>query len=344
MMRRVLFLCGLLLAVGSCDRSSAPTPAASSAPAKKLRIVSMAPALTQMVVDMDMADQIVGTARIDPAVLPGTPNLGDYEHIDYEKLLLLNPTHVLTMTDASVVTSPKLIDWARGGKFILASYQVPRRIIDIMEIILTGNIEERRAEVFPTPLNEKFGLLDVLGQGDMKMLGNFTRRLNALKGVTGSTDRGKRVLLVIETNPTFLASGRGTVFHEVLTAYARATNVAITATVPAPVFNREKLLRTAPDVIVLLLPDAPPLESIEDDPRLAILRDLDIPAVKNDRIVLINHPLAQLPSTSLPTIAVLMAKAVHPQLADRIDKAMLQFKLFGNGDEGAAPDATAVNP
>ena len=109
-------------------------------------------------------------------------------------------------------------------------------------------------------------------------------------------------------------------------------------------FNREKLLRTAPDVIVLLLPDAPPLESIEDDPRLAILRDLDIPAVKNDRIVLINHPLAQLPSTSLPTIAVLMAKAVHPQLADRIDKAMLQFKLFGNGDEGAAPDASAVNP
>jgi hypothetical protein len=88
---------------------------------------------------------------------------------------------------------------------------------------------------------------------------------------------------------------------------------------PALVMDREKLIAARPDVIILLLPGQPALKDLASDPRLADFRGLDVPAVKLNRIVLIDDLQGLLPGTSLPLVTAKIAKAIHPSLAEEID-------------------------
>jgi hypothetical protein len=163
-----------------------------------------------------------------------------------------------------------------------------------------------------------------------------------------------RVLLVFGLDPRIQAAGPETVLDDLLTQFAGGYNAAIPDIKPlteaqlnaiadpekrraailaaaqdpaltvgtAPTFDREKLLEHKPDVVLIFLPGAPPLEPIDQDPRLVDLKGLNIPAVKNNRVVLINDKTALLPGTGLPKVAALMAKAIHPSIAARVDALM----------------------
>ena len=119
-----------------------------------------------------------------------------------------------------------------------------------------------------------------------------------------------------------MASGPGTVNDELL-EIAGGVNAAANATVSAPVYDRESLLASVPDIILLLMPDAAPLT--ENDQRLAPLRGLPVPAVEQKCIVLINDPEVLLPGTQLPRIARQFVRAIHPELAEQIQPDGLQL-------------------
>jgi ABC-type Fe3+-hydroxamate transport system substrate-binding protein len=146
----------------------------------------------------------------------------------------------------------------------------------------------------------------------------FTQ-LARLSALTANLDR-PTVLLVIASQGTVMASGPGTV-HDQLLGPAGGANAVADATVTAPEYGREMLLAVAPQVIVLLRPGDPPLEP--NDPRLDVFAGLDIPAVRDGRIVLLNDPLILLPSTTLPRIAADLAKAIHPPIAEQVDQLFL---------------------
>jgi len=77
-----------------------------------------------------------------------------------------------------------------------------------------------------------------------------------------------------------------------------------------------------PDVILLLMPGAPKLGSIDEDERLAVFRGLDINAVRQNRIVLLNDSMILLPATNLADVAVQMAEAVHPERAATLHRLL----------------------
>ena len=147
----------------------------------------------------------------------------------------------------------------------------------------------------------------------------FDQTLERIRALTGSRPR-PRVLLVFKLDP-LMVSGPGTVNDELL-EIAGGVNAAADANAPAPVYDREGLLALRPEVILLLLPDAPPLGA--QDPRLATLRGLAVPAVTQNRIVLLSDSQILLPGSHLPDIAGQFARAIHPDLVDGVEQILLE--------------------
>ncbi len=296
------------------------------------RIVTLAPALTQMLVDLGLEDRIVGVAEHDAAAPEGTPVAGTFIRPDTERLAALAPTHVLTQAGKEGVPAHLRTLRDRLG-FRLVSYPHVTRLDQITEI-LVDKPGETAADA-PPPLGVLFDRRAEARRVEQRL----RRTLEAIRRATESADR-PRVLMLLATEPV-MASGRGVV-HDELLDYAGGVNAIEQTAVTAPTFDREGLIALRPDVILLLLPGAPPLR--EGDARLDVFADLPIPAVEHDRVALINDPKVLLPSTSLDRIAVRMARAIHPELAPRIDRAVAAVGVPTDAMTSNTPETSNTTP
>ena len=310
-----------------CDRQSASKPQPDS-----IRIVSLAPALSRILVDLELADRLVGIGEHDAAAPPGLPVVGTFLDVNTEKLHALQPTHVLMMTGRGGVPE-SLQDLAESMGFVLVGYPIPLNVADIRAIIADdtagrgGPVSSAAEPPRPPALGTVLGVVPRAEALSLRMRLQF----EALVRATAEAPQ-PRVLLAFSVSPTVMASGRGTMLDAML-AQVGARNAIAGATTTAPTFDREKLLSNNPDVVVLLLPRSPPLQSLAQDSRLAVFRGLNIGAVRDERIHLISDPLVLLPGSNVPRVAAAMAAAIHPGLAEQIDRIM----------QGAA-DAAAGSP
>ncbi|MEX2215155.1 MAG: hypothetical protein WD768_13560 [Phycisphaeraceae bacterium] len=357
-----LLSCGLV----ACDDGVAPpTDPSAKGEGQTMRIVSLAPALTRMIQDLGGGGLIVGVDDSHPKVFAGfaLPTVGQFNQLNTEAIIQLKPTHVVAMVGAEGVPA-ELDKLASNSNFKLLTYRYPTNVPEVAAIM--------RGAVAVSQLGKSILGEDSLAAlvGTNPLVAN--RVINSMLMQMGQVDAltykaappGKkpRVLLVMEVQPQVRAFGPETVMHDVLSNYAGGYNAAIPELKPlseedqkdpekvkawfkkdpaamvgtAPLLDREHLLDAKPDVIVLILPGAPPLDVPDLDPRLADFKGLDIPAVKNGRIVLINSLESQLPSTSLPLLAVELAKAIHPGLSVELDKITAPPEL------PVAPEQTPV--
>jgi iron complex transport system substrate-binding protein len=321
--RQVLWLAlsvVLMTLLAGCDRREGEEvglPEEAPAP-RPIRIVSLAPAITRILVDMGLGSRIVAVGEYDTSAPQGTPVVGNFLEINAEALLATQPSHVITMVGKSG-TPENLKDLAAAKSFELVVYPMPNNVESVLQIIFDERelLADHKAQPGqPQSLGSLFTLQKPASELKYRML----MQLAAVEKLVGSRPR-PRVLMVLGTQP-LMASGPGTV-HDGLLRFAGGVNAADAATVGAPIYDREALLATVrPDTVLLLLPQAPPLSDLKQDDRLAIFRDLDVPAVANGRVVLINDPLVLLPSSSMAQITGAMAKAIHPDLAEAIDKVL----------------------
>jgi len=288
---------GLGLPAGCAEPGGGPG-GGRAAPGAGRRIVTLAPSLTRYVVDLGLGDALVGVSEHDSAAPEGVPAVGHVFDLDSEKLVRARPTVVLALTSDGGLPA-RLEELAGGGAFELASWSYPADIESALEILS------------PRAPGARPGLGAVLGvPGEAEALRARVEKALGRRAAETGERPPPRVLLAFSTDP-FMAAGPGSVLHELLTEYAGARNVAAGASVSAPVYDREKLLEAAPEVIVLLLPGAPPLEvPAGEDPRLAALKDLDIPAVRDGRIVLLNDPEALLPASSMPELLARLVEVI----------------------------------
>jgi iron complex transport system substrate-binding protein len=321
-----LLVAALILTAG-CGEESSPASDAQRAQAQPpMRVVTLAPALTQMIRDLGQTQWLVGVAEKDFAAPGDLPVVGNFIDIDTEKLLSIRPTHVLMM--GSVKGTPAVLtELAAQGRFQLVVYAYPNSIEELGEILYDEQPVEPSAansiatEVAASAKATPAGLGRVLHREHeaIHLKYRMFTQLARLSALTANLDR-PTVLLVIASQGTVMASGPGTV-HDQLLGPAGGANAVADATVTAPEYGREMLLAVAPQVIVLLRPGDPPLEP--NDPRLDVFAGLDIPALRDGRIVLLNDPLILLPSTTLPRIAADLAKAIHPRIAEQVDQLFL---------------------
>ncbi len=338
----------ILVATLGCDRQPGQETYFSTPEESSLRVVTLSPALTQIFKDLGQADLIVGVGQHDAAAPANATIVGTYLDINAEELARLKPTLVFTMAGSEGLP-PRLVELSKQIGFMLVSYPYPQTPGDVGNIILResemisrlgGTTDEPVAESQSPP--SIGALLDMhIKAAELKHTMLF--RLAELSKLT--KDQGSPMtLMVIGTSP-IMASGPGTVLDQLL-AMAGGRNVAFDATVGAPTFDREKLLTFRPDVILIYDIGGQALGSVDTDPRLAEFRGLDIPAVRHGQIVLISDAHALLPASTLDKTAGIMAKALHPELVEKIDAILKasRSELIRKNDIDAASPAPVIPP
>lgn len=266
----------------------------------ELRIVSLSPAITQVIIALGLGDRIVGVGDGDEIAASGTASVGRYVDLDLERLVSLEPTHVLAMT-GEMGLPRRVTGLADDGRFDLADLSYPYDIDAAIELIAAVG--------------------EAIGRGDAgrALAAQTQTRLSAIAQATSNAAK-PMVLMAFATDPV-MASGVGTVNDELLTI-AGGVNVASEAEVTAPVFDREALVGLQPEVVFLLKPGATPLEGA-DDARLGAMQNLEIEAIRSGRVYLLGDPAILLPGPSMVQTAAVMAEALHPDLADSIRAAAL---------------------
>lgn len=318
---QVLWLMVVAALLG-CDPPQPPQDSAlDTEQTPRARIVTLAPALTKMIVDLGQGDLLVGVGQFDDAAPEALPTVGHFMDVNTEALFTLKPTHVLMMTGQGGV--PEVLETLKMSMgFELIAWPYPYSVAEAANILY----DER--ERFPqTPgLNAsqsvRPSLGTILGMPDQawKLKTQMLQKLANIDHATDGSDR-PLTLAVISLQGGVMAAGPGSVFDS-LFAFVGALNAVADEKNSAPVLDREKLLAAQPEMILLMLPNGQPLSDVATDPRISIFRGLDIPAVKNGRFAVINDPLVHLPATNLPDIAAQMAKAIHPDRTEAIDAAL----------------------
>lgn len=292
------FLLGLFtisLLIG-CEESTPPRRSHSG----PQRIVSLSPAITQMLIDLGKRDLIVGVGKDDPLAREGVAVVGDGFNFDPEKLLGVTPTDVFVQATKQGVPEG-LYDRAASGGFEVHVYKL-ETASDIMQVLFDNSGFSVSARV----RDEEAGV---------KLAAQIESQLGFV-ALEVATEPRRNTLLLVGLSP-LTAAGPGTFLSEML-ELAGGRNAINDRTTLYPVLDAEHLVTLDPHTIVIVRGE--PGEAPTQIPEM--IKSLPLRAVENDRVLWLSDEQALLPSTTMVRITGKLAKLLHPEVADRIDRAL----------------------
>ncbi|MEE2719791.1 MAG: ABC transporter substrate-binding protein [Planctomycetota bacterium] len=269
MVRRSILMVAVVLSIASCDRSDG-----EARPADSPRIASFSPALTAMAVSLGLESSLVGRSafcRIDPSL----PVVGDLHEVDYERLVRLDPTHILVQSRSDLV-DPGLreLSSARGWKLLASP--------------LSGVEDIRTAyaaipdHLFP-PESDDHGRC-------LELVRAYTGRIDSALSHPVPSLQGRSVLILSPMEPP-LAWGSGTWMDDMLTALGGRNAVQADGWVS---LGWEDLIRIDADRIVFV-------SESELQPGGTLQSMLD--RRTDGEVDILVHPQVHLPATSTDEIA-----------------------------------------
>lgn len=275
------FVAAFVVALASAPLAQAPT-----------RIVSLVPAVTEMLFAIGAGPQVVAVSSYDdfPAQVQSLPKVGALLDPDVERILALRPQLVISygsQTDLQAQLS-------RAGIAVF-SYRHAGLAGVFGAIREVGDATGRRTEA-------------------ARLVSGIEAQLETIRArVRGR--RRPRTLLVFERDPAtlrglYVSGGRG-FLHEML-ELAGGQNVFADIEREAVQPSHETLLLRAPDVILevratgMMAPEAP------EAARQAWSALASIPAVRNRRIEVLNGDYMVVPGPRLARGTEAFARALHP--------------------------------
>jgi ABC-type hemin transport system substrate-binding protein len=284
------------------------------------RVVALSPAVGVMMRDLGLSDLVVGKHDYDMVFGDTVPAVGHQEAIDYESLLRVAPTDVI-IEWGSRPLPPRLEEMASANGWDL----YPVRLLTLDDIAET--VDE---------LAIRYGVVDfetvgsgrpegVGGPADIPALPRFRDPAEALEAelpsaalarawtVRGGGFEGIGPVLLIGGVDPVGALGPGSFHHQILERIGGVP--ALRAGSPWVELDAEDVLRLDPAAIVLIAPARGGGAGSRDPAvvreRLGVLGTLDVAAVRDGRLALIDDPLALLPSTSMADFADRLAAALE---------------------------------
>ena len=264
-MRR-LWLAVLLLAV------SGETLAA-------LRVVSLAPSLSEIVVELDSADLLVGVldAGERPSAIKDVPSVGRYGQLDMERLLSLKPDLLLLWPGSVGPAQRDQLKRLNIPTFVAEPHSLEQLIAQI-ETIATQLGRPERGVAWASELRQN---LDKLRQ-------RYRR------------EAPLRVFYQVWDKPLYTVGG-GQIISDALEVCG-ARNVFADLSLPAPQVSIEAVLQRDPEVI--LASDQPQLDAWRAWPQVA--------AVKHGQLLLVTDKGLERPSGQMIEATAKLCQLIAP--------------------------------
>jgi vitamin B12 transport system substrate-binding protein len=255
--------------------------AVSGSAAAVERVVSLAPSLSEIVVELNSADLLVGVldAGERPAELKDIPSVGSYGQLDMERLLSLKPD-LLLLWPGSV---------GPVQREQLKRLNIPTYVAE------PHNLEQLTAqiEVIATQLGRP--------ERGVSLAENLRQRLDSLRQ-RYRRDEPLRVFYQVWDRPLYTVGG-GQIISDAL-AVCGARNVFADLTQPAPQVSVEAVLQRNPEVI--LASDQAQLDAWKSWPQVT--------AVARGQLLLVTDKGLERPSGQMIEATAKLCQLIAPDL------------------------------
>jgi iron complex transport system substrate-binding protein len=213
--------------------------------------------------------------------------VGPYVNVNVEKIIGLSPDLVIGTRDGNSAADVKLLEQAGIPVFIVNPRSVESVISTVALIGKVCGISEKAAHAAD----------------------ELTRRFESVRA---ATEYRKRPLVFLQINCVPIMAVNKTTVHDDLIRLAGGVNMTADEPVTYPRISREEVIRREPDVIII--------SSMERGGRFEKAKQdwmqwTSIPAVKNNRVHLIDSDLIDRPSPRIIDGLEAMARIIHPEVA-----------------------------
>lgn len=265
--------------------------AAFAANAAPKRIVTLAPACAEIVAALGLSGAIVGVTEYTdwPPRAKTLPIVGSYVKLNVEAILALRPDLVVATDDGNPPATLQRLQRA-GLRVVTLTL---RDFAGIQRSLLSlGNATGRTAEA-------------------RRAVAEMKRVAECVAARTKNA-RKPRVLFAYQLAPV-ISAGKGT-FTSELVAMSGAESITRDVAQSYPRLDVESIVARAPEIIVVTSMD-PKTEGEKWMPWAR--RWLPVPAVRNDRVHLIDGTNVDRPSQRIVHGLTLLARTIHPTLFAR---------------------------
>ena len=252
-----------------------------------MRIISLAPSITEMIYFLGLGDRLVGVTRFSyfPEEARIKPRVGAYTDINVEKVITLNPDLVIATADGN----------KRGDVEMLEEAGIPVYVVNPRGVSQVLDTMEKLGEICGVPDRAR-RLVRYLRE----------RVVRVVKAVEG---KGRpRVLLVIQVKP-LMSVNRNTIHHDII-QLAGGMNMAEGQPITYPKLNMEEVIRKRPDVIIISSMKRG--GQFEKARREWFLRWPTLTAVRKGNVYLIDSDLIDRPAPRIVAGLEEMARLIHP--------------------------------
>lgn len=247
--------------------------------ASPIRILSLAPSLTETLYALGAQDEVVGVSNYTdfPPAARAKPDLGGPYTLDLEQAMALHPTLILTV-DGTQQAYRRLADLTHARLVVLPSARVSQVFANILTLArLTGRVEAGR-----------------------RLVTRLRSELSAIRPVAGRPT----VFYMVWPAP-LMTAGPGSYLDDLI-SMAGGRNIAdgLHGAAPYPTYSWELLVAQDPDVIVAPANLAGSLASLaRDRPYLE--------AVRNHELITVDADVISRPGPRLPLALRLIRNAIR---------------------------------
>ena len=259
-----------------------------SVPVEPARVVSLAPSITEIVFALNRGDRLAGVTRFSdyPEDASRLPRVGSYVYLDIEKIVSLKPDLCIAVKDGNPISVIRRIEDMGIPVFAIDPMEISAVISSIYDI---GELLNAKKEA------EKLGL-------EMK------RRLDRIDAMVSGVSEKPLVFFQIGVSP-IVSAGSGTFIDELIKRAGGRNAAGHLSGYPG--FSKEDVLVMAPEVMILTTMSK---QKVFEN----VIREWrqweDLPAVRDNRIHMVDSDLYDRPSPRLIDGLEELAVLIHPQL------------------------------